>query len=60
MAKHVIKSTLFLITYKLGITGGVYISQRVSSQKIIAQQVARIMCMNSPKVGAHVKCKVDQ
>jgi hypothetical protein len=19
-----------------------------------------IMCMNSPKVGAHVKCKVDQ
>jgi hypothetical protein len=33
-----------LVTY-----GGLYIA-RVSSQKIIAQQVVGIMCMNSPKV----------
>jgi hypothetical protein len=39
--------------------GGVYIAS-VSSQKIIAQQVSGIMCMNSPKVGVHVKCKTDQ
>jgi hypothetical protein len=39
--------------------GGLYIA-RVSSQKIIAQQVVGIMCMNSSKVGAHVKCKADQ
>jgi hypothetical protein len=25
-----------------------------------AQQVVGIMCMNSPKVGAHVKCKAHQ
>jgi hypothetical protein len=38
---------------------GLYIVN-VSSQKIIAQQVLGIMCMNSLKVGVHVKCKVDQ
>jgi hypothetical protein len=26
----------------------------------IAQQVVGIMCMNSPKVGAHVECKAYQ
>jgi hypothetical protein len=26
----------------------------------IAQQVVGIMCMNLPKVGAHVKCKAYQ
>jgi uncharacterized protein YunC (DUF1805 family) len=39
--------------------GGLYVA-RVSSQKIIAQQVVGIMCMNSPKVGVHVKCKANQ
>jgi hypothetical protein len=33
---------------------------RVSSHTFIAQQVVGIMCMNSPKVGAHVKCKAYQ
>jgi hypothetical protein len=38
---------------------GVYIT-RVSSQKFIAQQVWGIMCMSSPTVGTHVKCKAGQ
>jgi hypothetical protein len=34
---------------------------RVSSHMIIAQQVVgKPVCMNSPKVGVHVKCKADQ
>jgi hypothetical protein len=33
---------------------------RVSSHTFIAQQVVGIMCVNSPKVGAQVKCKAYQ
>jgi hypothetical protein len=34
---------------------------RVSSHMIIAQQVVgKLVGMNSPKVGIHVMCKVDQ
>jgi hypothetical protein len=47
------------LLFTCGGGGGLYIA-RVSSQKIIAQQVVGIMCMNSPKVGVHVKCKADQ
>jgi hypothetical protein len=32
----------------------------VSSHTFIAQQVVGIMCMNSPKMGDHVKCKAYQ
>jgi hypothetical protein len=40
--------------------GGGCETARVSSHMFIAQQVVGIMCMNSPKVGAHVKCKAYQ
>jgi hypothetical protein len=33
---------------------------RVSPHMFIAQQGVGIMCMNSPNVGVHVKCKANQ
>jgi hypothetical protein len=40
--------------------GGGEVIARVRSQKFIAQQVWRIMCMSSLTVEAHVMCKADQ
>jgi hypothetical protein len=33
---------------------------RVSSHTFMAEQVVGIMCMNLPKVEAHVRCKAHQ
>jgi hypothetical protein len=33
---------------------------RVTSHKIITQQIVEIMCMSALTVGAHVKCKTYQ
>jgi hypothetical protein len=51
---------MLLISWYLSFTWGDVSTTRVSPHTFIAQQVARIMCMSSLTMGAHVKCKAYQ
>jgi hypothetical protein len=39
---------------------GLYISQECAQKRSYLNKSWGIMCMNSPKVGVHVKCKASQ